>query len=135
MANNLNCCMFIGNLGKDPEMRETASGMKITSFSIACGWKTKEREGTEWVNITTFGKLAEICDQYLSKGSKVFISGRFTTDRWEDKDGNTRYSTKIVADKMEMLSGKRDGEQQSTQHAPDEGYETQSTVQDDDVPF
>lgn len=81
------------------------SGEAVTNFSIAVGWKSKEREGVEWVNIVTFGKLADICSQYLKKGSKVFISGRFKTEEYE-KDGITRYSTKITADQMQMLDSK-----------------------------
>jgi single-strand DNA-binding protein len=106
MANDLNQCNFIGNLGRDPETRHMPSGDAVTNFSIAVGWKSKEKEGTEWVNITAFGKLAEICAQYLKKGSKVFISGRMTTEKYTDKDGVERYSTKIVADRMQMLDGK-----------------------------
>jgi single-strand DNA-binding protein len=106
MSNDLNQCNFIGRLGKDPEQRFTPSGECVVSFSIACGWKTKEKEGAEWVNISAFGKLAEICAQYLTKGSQVFISGRLTTQKWTDKDGQTRYTTKITADRMQMLGGK-----------------------------
>ena len=105
---DLNSCNFIGRLGRDPEMRYMPNGDAVSSFSIAVGWKTKEKEGAEWVNITAFGKLAEICNQYLVKGSQVFISGRMKTDKWQDKEGNDRYTTKIVADRMQMLSGKSD---------------------------
>ena len=106
MANDLNMCSFIGRLGADPETRFTTSGDPVCSFRIAVGWKSKEKEGTEWVSITTFGKLAEICGQYLVKGSQVFVSGRMKTDEYE-KDGVKRYSTKIVADRMQMLGGKQ----------------------------
>lgn len=75
MANDLNMCSFIGRLGADPETRYAASGDPVCSFRIAVGWKTKEKEGAEWVSITAFGKLAEICGQYLAKGSQVFVSG------------------------------------------------------------
>lgn len=104
MSNDLNQCQFIGHLGRDPETRYTSSGSPVCSFSIACGWKSKDKEGTEWVNITAFGKLAEICEKYLAKGKQVFIQGRMTTDKYE-KDGVTRYSTKIIADRMQMLGG------------------------------
>lgn len=107
MANDLNQCNFIGRLGADPETRYAASGDPVCSFRIAVGWKTKEKEGAEWVSITAFGKLAEICGQYLTKGSQVFVSGRMKTDEYE-KDGIKRYSTKIVADRMQMLGGKSD---------------------------
>jgi len=107
MANDLNQCQFIGRLGKDPEQRFMGNGEGVTSFSLAVGWKGKDKEGTEWVNVTAFGKLAEICAQYLTKGSQVFIQGRMKTDEYE-KDGIKRYSTKIVADRMQMLGGKSD---------------------------
>lgn len=106
MANDLNQCNFIGRLGADPETRFTPSGDAVCSFRIAVGWKSKEKEGAEWVSITTFGKLAEICGQYLAKGSQVFVSGRMKTEEYE-KDGVKRYSTKIVADRMQMLGGKQ----------------------------
>lgn len=107
MSNDLNQCNFIGRLGADPETRFMPNGDGVCSFRIAVGWKTKEKEGAEWVSITAFGKLSEICAQYLTKGSQVFVSGRMKTDEYE-KDGIKRYSTKIVADRMQMLGGKSD---------------------------
>lgn len=109
MANDLNQCQFIGRLGKDPEIRYLASGDAVANFSIAVGWKSKDKEGAEWVNIVVFGKLAEICSQYLLKGSQVFIQGRFKTEKYE-KNGETKYATKIVADRMQMLGGRSGGE-------------------------
>ena len=111
MANDLNHCTFIGRLGNDPEIRYTAGGDAVASISIACGWKGKDKEGVEWIPISAFGKLAEIMGQFLHKGSQVYISGRFKTDKYE-KDGQTRYSTKIVADRMQMLGAKDDSPQQ-----------------------
>jgi single-strand DNA-binding protein len=101
---DLNQCSFIGRLGKAPETRVTAGGDAICNFSIACGWKTKTKEGTEWINISTFGKLAEICGQYLEKGSQVYVQGKMKTDKFEDKSGVTKYSTKISADTVQFLS-------------------------------
>lgn len=106
MANDLNHCSFIGRLGKDPESRYLPSGDAVTSFSIACGWKSKEKEGVEWVNVTTFGKLAEFCGEYLKKGGQVFVSGRLKNETWEGRDGQKHYSTKIMADKVQMLGSK-----------------------------
>ena len=103
MANDLNQCNFIGRLGKDPEV---VNG-NITKFSIACGWKTKEKEGTEWINCVAFGKQGEICAQYLKKGAQVYLSGKFKTDTYE-KDGIKRYSTSIVVDHMQMVGSKSD---------------------------
>ena len=108
MSNDLNRCEFIGRLGKDPEIRFTASGEAICNFSIAVGWKTKDKDGTEWVRVTSFGKLAGICGDYLKKGSQVFIAGRMTTRKWQNKDGVDQYTTEVVADQMQMLGGKSD---------------------------
>jgi single-strand DNA-binding protein len=137
MANDLNQCNFIGRLGKDPETRFSASGMAVCSFSIAVGWKTKDKEGAEWVSVTAFDKLAEICDEYLKKGSQVYISGRIKTEKYDDKEGVTRYVTKIVADRMQMLGG-RDDAQQSQRPAQAKPAQ-QAAAGDDDfgdsIPF
>lgn len=108
MANDLNQCSFIGRLGADPETRYTASGDPVCNFRIAVGWKSKDKEGAEWVPLTAFGKLAEICSKFLQKGSKVFVQGRFKTDEYE-KDGIKRYTTKIMLDNMQMLDSKPEG--------------------------
>ena len=109
MANDLNRCEFIGRLGKDPEVRYSPDGSAVCNFSLAVGWKTKEKEGVEWVRIVAFGQLAEICGEYLTKGKQVYVSGRMTTRKWTDKDsGQDRYSTEVVADQMQMLGGKGD---------------------------
>jgi len=120
MSKDLNKCTFIGRLGQDPKVSGTA-----TKCSIACGWKTANNEGTEWVNIVSFGKLAEIMAQYLKKGSKVYIEGSFKTTSYE-KDGSTRYSTEIVANEMIMLDSKSDGAGSSS---------GSYTSPNDDVPF
>lgn len=138
MSNDVNQCNFIGRLGKDPETRYASNGDAICNFSIACGWKSKEKEGTEWVPVTAFGKLAEICGQYLKKGSQVFISGRFTTRSWDDKDGNKRYMTEIRADQMQMLGGKSSGDEPAREHAKakQEGYAPSGFADvDEDLPF
>ena len=137
MSNDLNQCNFIGRLGADPETRYMPNGDGVCSFRIAVGWKTKEKEGAEWVSITAFGKLSEICAQYLTKGSQVFVSGRMKTDEYE-KDGIKRYSTKIVADRMQMLGGKSDRSesapsqpQRNAQGAP----KASIGDMDNDIPF
>lgn len=109
MSNDLNQCNFIGRLGADPEQRFMSNGDAVCNFRIAVGWKGKDKEGAEWVPCTAFGKLAEICNQYLKKGSQVFVSGRFKTRKWQDKDGQDRYTTEINVDQMQMLGGKPDG--------------------------
>lgn len=141
---SLNQCNFIGNLGKDPEIRYTPEGSAVTSFSIACSesWKDKKTgqkvDKTEWVNVVAFGKLAEIMAEYLKKGSKVFVSGKFQTDKYE-KDGVTKYSTKINARDMVMLGEKQSGGQQSEsqQSGPSQEDAPQMSSNDfsDDIPF
>jgi len=112
---SVNKWIGIGNLGRDPEMRYTASGEAICNFSIACteNWKDKQtgekKEMTEWVRISFFGKLAEIAGQYLKKGSQVYIEGSLRTRKWTDKDGQERYTTEIRGEEMKML-GSRQGQ-------------------------
>jgi single-strand DNA-binding protein len=100
---DLNQWSGIGRLGRDVELRVTPAGDSVASFSIACDWKTKKSEGVEWVNISAFGKLAELCGQYIGKGSQVFVQGRLQTDKYEDKSGQIKYSTKIAADTIQFL--------------------------------
>lgn len=107
----VNKVILIGNVGRDPELRHLPDGRAVTSFSIATTerWKDKggqQQEKTEWHNIVTFDRLAEICGEYLSKGKQVYIEGRLQTRSWE-KDGQKQYRTEIVAREMKML-GKRD---------------------------
>jgi len=108
MGRGLNKVMLIGNLGRDPEMRYTPSGKAVTSFSLASSrsWTTsngERREATEWFNIVAWGNLAEICNQYLRKGSRVYIEGRMQTRRWENAEGQPCYRTEVVANEMIML--------------------------------
>ena len=107
----LNKAILIGNLGGDPEVRYTQSGTAVANFTMATSerWKDKEgqqQEQTEWHRIVAFARLGEICGEYLSKGSKVYIEGRIQTRSWDDKDGNKRYTTEIVAREMKMLDSK-----------------------------
>jgi len=131
---SLNHCQFIGVLGKDPELSYTASGIAVAKFSIACNesWKNEageKQEKVEWVNIVAWRKAAEVVGQYLKKGSKVYISGKFSTNKYE-KDGVTRYNTTIVMDNLIMLDGKAvDG----TQHAIEPAETTEPPK--DDLPF
>ena len=106
----LNRVQLIGRLGKDPEGKFTPTGKKVSHFSVAISnrWKNKEgetQEYTEWVNVEAWGRLGEVCQEYLKKGSTVFIEGRLKTDKYEDK-GETRYFTKVVALSMQMLDRK-----------------------------
>lgn len=106
----LNRVQLIGRLGKDPEGRFTPTGKKVTSFSLAVDnrWKTatgEAKDSTEWVNIEAWGRLAEVCDEYLHKGSLVYVEGRLKTDRYED-EGQTKYFTKIVMSTFQFLDKK-----------------------------
>jgi single-strand DNA-binding protein len=142
MAKSLNNCQFIGNLGKDPETRYLASGDAVTSFSIAVadGYKDKQTgeqvDKTEWVRVTAFGKLAEICGEYLRKGSKVYVQGRMKTHKY-DKNGVTHYATEITLENMQMLDGKPQGEQQQRSSAsrPVSDVPNEFEQFDDDIPF
>ena len=127
----VNQVILIGNLGADPEQRQAASGTAVTNFSVATSsrWKNadgQQQEETEWHRVVAFGRLAEICGQYLVKGSKVYIEGRLQTNKWEDKDGNTRYTTEIIARIMEMLDSKSERDDYRTKTVPDKM---------EDVPF
>jgi len=112
---SVNKWIGIGNLGRDPEVRYTPSGDAVCNFSIACteSWKDKQtgerKEQTEWVRISFFGKLAEVCSQYLKKGSQVYIEGSLRTRKWTDKDGQERYTTEIRGDEMKMLGSRNSG--------------------------
>src|SRR5574340_1744344 len=104
--------ILVGRLGKDPEVRYTPDGMMVTTFTMATDEQRKDKNGervrtTEWHRIVTFGKLAEICGKYLTKGKLVFVEGRIQTRSWEDKDGNKRYTTEIIANELILLSGDR----------------------------
>ncbi|MBL0142622.1 MAG: single-stranded DNA-binding protein [Betaproteobacteria bacterium] len=138
MANDLNSCSFIGRLGKDPESRYLQDGSAVANFSVACGWKSKDKEGCEWVRCAVFGKLAEICIEYLRKGSQVFVQGRMQTRKWQDKDGQDRYSTEIVLDRMQMLGSKPEGERREAPEKPKGDPRAAGTAFDDmedDIPF
>ena len=116
MARGINKVILIGNLGRDPEMRYTANQQPIANLSVATSdsWtdrNTNERtERTEWHRVVCFARLAEICGEYLRKGSKVYIEGRLQTRSWEGQDGQTRYSTEVVARDMQMLDSRGGGD-------------------------
>jgi single-strand DNA-binding protein len=118
---SVNKVILIGNLGRDPELKSLPSGQPVANFPIATSekWKDKStgetKEQTEWHNIIMFGKLAEIAGQYLKKGSSVFIEGRLQTRKWQDKTGQDRYTTEIIANEMKMLGSR--GDQSGSQPA------------------
>src|SRR5512136_2718813 len=110
---SVNKVILIGNLGRDPETRYTADGAAITNITVATSLRYKDSSGqqqeeTEWHRVAFFGRLAEIAGEYLKKGSPVYVEGRLRTRKWQDKDGQDRYTTEIVADNMQML-GSREG--------------------------
>ncbi len=112
----------IGNLGKDPEIRYMQDGKSVANISIGISEKYKDKQGqqkevTEWVNVVFFGKLADIVGQYLKKGSQVYIEGKLKTEKYE-KDGQTRYSTKVIGESMKMLGGKTESKQKE-ENKPD----------------
>ncbi|OQY30566.1 MAG: single-stranded DNA-binding protein [Anaerolineaceae bacterium 4572_5.1] len=111
MSRGLNKVLIIGNLGHDPEMRYTTSGQPMTKFRVAANrsWTSPDGERhqeTEWFNIVAWGKLAEICNQYLNKGDQVYLEGRLHTRQWNDANGNQRSTTEIVAQEMIMLGNR-----------------------------
>jgi single-strand DNA-binding protein len=127
---SINKVILVGNLGKDPELRFTPSGVAVATFSLATSERYKDREGqqqekTEWHNIVAWRQLAEICEKYLHKGKQVYIEGKIHTRSYEDKDGNKRYVTEIVADQMQMLGGGDGGNRQESRPAqrPSQGRE------------
>ena len=131
----LNKTMLIGHVGAEVEIRHTKSEVAVANFRVATTerWKDgqgKQQEATEWHRIVAFGRLAEICGEYLAKGSRVYIEGRLQTRKWEDSDGNARYTTEIVAREMKMLGGGDKADSVPAQ--PEDGHEPPMP---DEVPF
>lgn len=126
----LNRVQLIGYLGRDPESKYTPTGKRVTDFSIAITsrWKDEDgeaREQTEWVNIEAWGRLAETCQEYLAKGSLVYVDGRLKTDRYEDESGETRFFTKVVAQTVQFLDRPAESQQ---------GPEEQDHAEQADIP-
>ncbi|HON11101.1 MAG TPA: single-stranded DNA-binding protein [Chitinispirillaceae bacterium] len=110
----VNKAILIGHLGKDPDVRSTAGGQPVATFSLATSERFTDRNGqrqdrTEWHTVVAWGKLAELAGQYLKKGRSVYVEGRITTRSWDDRDGNKRYKTEIVATQIQFLSGSGNG--------------------------
>ena len=146
MARGINKVILVGNLGADPETRYMPSGGAVTNIRVATSesWKDKntgdQQERTEWHSVAFFGRLAEIAAEYLRKGSQVYIEGKLRTRKWQDRDGNDRWSTEVVANEMQMLGGRPGGgapAQSSSSSAPSsmpEGPPSGGDF-DDDIPF
>jgi single-strand DNA-binding protein len=146
MAGSVNRVILVGRLGKDPEMRSIPSGTNVTKFSLATDERFTDKSGekqerTEWHNIEAWGKLGEICGQYLRKGRLVYIEGSIRTESWDDKEsGQKKYKTKIVATDMKMLEKKGDDEggggySGARKQAPASSGAPPQMEDDDEVPF
>ncbi|MHB8621205.1 MAG: single-stranded DNA-binding protein [Chloroflexota bacterium] len=140
MARGLNKCIIIGNVGRDPEMRYTPSGTAVTSFSVAVSrsWSPREggeqREETDWFTVTAWNKLAEICNQYLTKGQKVYIEGRVTLHSWDGNDGQKHARLELIANDMVMLSAKGETAGVPTGGGRDDSFGGPD-IEPDDIPF
>ena len=130
MARGVNKVILIGNLGQEPELRYTGSGTAVCNMRLATNESYTNRDGeevqkTEWHNVVAWGRLGEVCNEYLDKGSQVYFEGSLQTRSWEDRDGNTRYTTEVKAREMMFLDSNRQG-------APDGGFDQEQGYQDDD---
>lgn len=142
---SVNMAILVGNLGKDPEVRFTQNGRAVANFSVATsevwtGQDGNRQERTEWHNVVVWGKQAESCGQYLAKGRQVFVQGNIRTRSYEDKTGNTRYVTEVVAQRVQFLGGGGGGARASQEPPQDQGMgDAPSSIQpppiDDDIPF
>lgn len=135
---SVNKVILIGNLGQDPEKRVTGTGQPVCTLNLATTERWTARDGqkqekTEWHRVVVWGPQAESCSQYLSKGRQVYVEGRLQTRQWEDKEGNKRYTTEVVAQRIQFLGGKRD--EAGTNAAPSPHAPEFETAQSDDVPF
>lgn len=149
MARGINKVILVGNLGADPDTRYMPSGGAVTNLSLATSesWKDKQtgepKERTEWHKVAMFGRLAEISAEYLRKGSQVYIEGKLRTRKWQDKDGNDRWTTEVIADEMQMLGGRGGGggapmgggEGYAQPSQPSQPSRGGSDDFDDDIPF
>jgi single-strand DNA-binding protein len=135
----VNKVILIGNIGKDPEVRYLDIGVAVANFSLATTESYKNKEGervsqTEWHNIVLWRGLAEVAEKWLKKGSSVYIEGKIRSRKWEDKEGNTRYTTEILADNMTMLGKKEDSSAEKTETTPEQESIPQEE-KGDDLPF
>ena len=137
---SVNKVILVGRLGKDPEVRYSNNGNAITNFNLATSRVYKNKQGekvdeTEWHRCVSFGRTAEVCGEYLHKGSLIYVEGRLQTRDWEDKDGNKRWTTEIIIDNMRMLGSKNDRGGSSSENSGNPFDKGPSDIPDDDVPF
>jgi len=147
MARGINKVILVGNLGADPETRYMPSGSAVTNLSVATSesWKDKQtgeqKDRTEWHKVAMFNRLAEIAAEYLRKGSQVYIEGKIRTRKWQDRDGNDRWTTEIIADEMQMLGGRGGGGGSAPMSSGKDSGPPSAPPQagpddfDDDIPF
>ncbi len=144
MARGINKVIIVGNLGADPDSRAMPSGNAVTNISVATSesWNDRDtgekQEKTEWHRVVFFNRLAEIAAQYLKKGSQVYVEGKLQTRKWEDKEGNERWTTEVVANQMQMLGDRMSNDMtndnaSSSQSSSDNDFSTDDF--DDDIPF
>jgi len=136
----INKVILIGNLGRDPEIRQLETGVKVANFSLATTETYKDKGGnrvdqTEWHNIVLWRGLAEIAEKYLHKGSTIYLEGKIRTRSWEDKDKNKRYTTEIVGDNMTMIGSKKDVENTSNPPTNTDDIPENTAQEADDLPF
>lgn len=137
---SVNKVILVGRLGKDPEVRYSTNGNAITNFNLATSRVYKNKQGekvdeTEWHRCVSFGRTAEVCGEYLHKGSLIYVEGRLQTRDWEDKDGNKRWTTEVIIDSMKMLGSKNDRGGSSAENSDNPFDKGPSDIPDDDVPF
>ncbi len=145
MARGINKVILVGNLGSDPEVRYTAGGDAVANVNIATSesWKDKQtgekQEKTEWHRVVMFRRLGEIAGEYLKKGSQVYVEGRLQTRKWQDKNGNDRYTTEIIANEMQMLGGRSGSASYNNDATPPPARPATASAGaedfDDDIPF
>lgn len=155
MAKSVNKVILLGNVGKDPEVRSTPSGVQVASFTLATSDRAKDAQGnwqerTEWHNLKAFNRTAEIVRDYVKKGSKLYVEGKITTNSWDDKEtGQKRYRTEIIVNDLSLLSGREEGgsggysrssggssnyDQRQPAAASDD-YAQSAEISDEDIPF
>jgi len=132
MANDLNLCVFIGRLGRDVEIKYLESGTSVSNFSIAVNSKYKDNETTTWINLVAWGKLSEICSDYLGKGDQVQVTCRYQTRQYEDKEGNKRYNHEFVVQSMQMLGG---GSSSGSSGDDNDDYQASDEDVNTEIPF
>ena len=140
MSNGLNKVLILGNLGADPDIKYTQAGSPVANLSIATSesWKDKTTnekvEKVEWHRVVVFGRLAEIAEQYLKKGSKIFVEGKLQTRDWEDSEGKKRYTTEVIAREMTMLDSKGDSNASSPKPSNSDSKQDNDKFEED-IPF